>query len=150
MAAPQALFKQYLDAGIQFSEMTRERAEKIVKDLVEAGEIRRQQASDLVNDLVDRSRANTEAMVETIRGEVRNQLAVLENVTKDAVERLEAQVAALSAQVQELLPGAVSDRLPKPAKKAAAKKAPAKKAPAKKAAAKKAPAKKAAAKKAAS
>ena len=88
MATPQALFKQYLDAGVQFSEMTRDRAEKIVKELVEAGEVRRQQATGLVNDLVDRSRANAEALVETVRSEVQSQLAALEVVTKDAVDRL--------------------------------------------------------------
>ncbi len=52
--ARNALIQQYLDAGIQFTQMTRERAEAIVKDLVKAGEVRRKQAASLVDDLVDR------------------------------------------------------------------------------------------------
>ncbi len=52
--------------------------------------------------LVKRSRANAQALAETIQSEVKNQLAVLEVVTRDAVERLEQQVASLSAQVEAL------------------------------------------------
>jgi polyhydroxyalkanoate synthesis regulator phasin len=148
MASPQAQLKNYLDAGIQFTEMTRDRAERIVKDLVKAGEVRNKKAGDLVNELVERSRANTESLLETVRGEVRNQLSVLEVVTKDAVDRLEAQVAALNSQVQDLLPDAVTDRLPSP-RKAPVRTAAAKASPAKKAVATKASgAKKAAATKA--
>ena len=157
------LLKRYLDAGMQFTQMTQKRAEAIVRDLVKAGEVQAETAQGLVGDLVDRSRRNTEQLVTTIRSEVRNQLSVVEVVTKDAIARLEDQVAALRSQVQELLPDAISERLPagttrrpakKPAKKKAAKKAPpqksgAKKAPAKKRAAKKPAPRKSAAKKAA-
>src|SRR5215207_1407747 len=106
--ARNALLKQYLDAGIQFTQMTRERAEAIVKDLVRDGEVRRKQAATMVDDLVERSRSNAEQLVELIQGEVRNQLALLEVVTKETVSRLEDQVAQLSNQVQALLPGGAS------------------------------------------
>jgi polyhydroxyalkanoate synthesis regulator phasin len=144
-----SLLQQYLDTGAQYTEMTRGRAEKIVKELVKAGEVRRKKAASAVDDLVERSRANANELLEVIQSEVRNQLSLLETVTKDAVDRLEEQVEALRAQVQELLPNRTPAR--RPAVKAAApaataKKAAAKKAPAKKAAAKRAPAKKAAAK----
>ena len=33
------LLKRYLEAGMHFSQMTRERAEAIVRDLVKAGEV---------------------------------------------------------------------------------------------------------------
>ena len=63
--ARHALIKQYLDAGIQFTQMTRERAEAIVKDLVEDGEVRRKQASRMVDDLVERSRGPTSSSSST-------------------------------------------------------------------------------------
>jgi colicin import membrane protein len=137
--ARNALLKQYLDAGMQFTQMTRERAESIVKDLVDAGEVRRKQANRLVDDLVDRSRNNVEQFLDTVRKEVRDQVALLEVVSKEAFGRLEEQVGQLREQVQSLLPDG-RGRAPA-TRKAAAKKAPAKK----KAAAKKAPAKKKAA-----
>ncbi len=171
--ARNALLKQYLDAGMQFSQMTRERAEAIVKDLVDAGEVRRKKANSLVDDIVDRSRSNLEQLLDTVRAEVQNQLALVEVVTKEAFGRLEDQVGQLRTQVQELVPGgrpaprraaparrkATAAKKAAPARRkatatkkaaAATKKAAAKRAPAKKkAAAKRAPAKrKAAAKKA--
>jgi polyhydroxyalkanoate synthesis regulator phasin len=133
------LFKRYLDAGMQFSQMTRGRAEAIVRDLVKAGEVQAEQTQAMVADVLERSRKNTEKFVEQVQTEVRKQISVAEFVTKDVVARLQSQIDDLRAQ----LPGPVG----RSAKKAkAVKKAPAKKkAAAKKTAAKKAPAKKKAA-----
>ena len=38
------MLKRYLDAGIAFTQMTRTRAEDIVKELVSAGEVQREGA----------------------------------------------------------------------------------------------------------
>jgi polyhydroxyalkanoate synthesis regulator phasin len=139
------LFKRYLDAGMQFSQMTRERAEAIVRDLVKAGEVQAEQTQTMVSEVLERSRKNTEKFVEQVTAEVRKQLSVAEFVTKDVVARLQSQIDDLRTQ----LPGPAGRKgkkvkKAKAAKKAAPakKKAPAKKAPAKK----KTPAKKAAAK----
>jgi heparin binding hemagglutinin HbhA len=140
--AQNQLLKRYLDAGMQFTAMTQQRAEAIVRDLVKAGEVQAEAAQAAVNDLVDRSRKNTERLLEQIRAEIQKQVALAESRSRDVVAMLQAQIDELRAQ----LPLAAGGRPAK--KKAAAKKAPAKKAAAKKAPAKKAPAKKAAAKKA--
>lgn len=138
------LFRRYLDAGMQFSQLTRDRAEAIVRELVKAGEVQAEQTQAVVAELVERSRKNTEKFMEQVQSEVRKQLSVAEFVTKDAVARLQSQIDELRAQ----LPGPMG-RPAKSAKKAPAKKTAAKKkAPAKKAAAKKTRAKKTAAKKA--
>ena len=140
--------QRYLDAGIHFSQMTQQRAQAIVEDLVKAGEVQSEQAQAFVGDLVERSRKNSDRLVEQIRKEVRNQMAVAEFVTKDVVNRLQAQVEELRSQ----LPGATrptavnlawKKATKAPAKKAAAKKAAAVKSTAKRVA-KKAPAKRAA------
>src|SRR2546421_6557969 len=138
------LFKRYLEAGMQFSQMTRERAEAIVRDLVKAGEVQAEQTQTMVTEVLERSRRNTERFVDQVQAEVRKQLSVAEFVTKDVVARLQSQIDELRSQ----LPGPAG-RQKSAAKATSAKKAPAKKKPpAKKASAKKkAPAKKAAAKK---
>ena len=114
------LLKRYLDAGLAFTQMTQQRAEAIVKDLVKAGEVRAEQATERRNELLDRSRKNTEAMMATIRKEVREQVKALGLATQYDVENLRKEIASLK-------------RASSPTK-AAAKKAPAKKAAAKKAA----------------
>lgn len=112
--------RRYADAGAAFTQMTRKRAETIVKDLVKTGELQRDQAADRVDELMERSRKNTEALVGMIRKEVAAQYGVLGLATKQDIARLEAKIAKLG---------------PTTSRATAAKKAPAKKAPAKKAAA---------------
>src|SRR4051812_6539511 len=92
------LLKRYLDAGIQFSQMTQQRAEALVRDLVRAGEVQAEQTQTLVNELVERSRRNTERLVEQIRAEVRNQLEVAESARKDVGARMQAQIDELRGQ----------------------------------------------------
>src|SRR5438105_15554419 len=94
------LFKRYLEAGMQFSQMTRERAEAIVRDLVKAGEVQAEQTQALVNEVVERSRKNTERFIDQVQTEVRKQLSVAEFVTKDVAARLQAQVDELRSQIQ--------------------------------------------------
>jgi polyhydroxyalkanoate synthesis regulator phasin len=132
--AQNELFKRYLDAGIQFSQMTQQRAEALVRDLVKAGEVQAEQTQALVNELVDRSRRNTERLVEQIRSEVRNQLEIAEVVTKDVVARMQTQIDDLRSQLAGQRPGG-KKKPPEKKKAAAKKKAAKKKAPAKKKAA---------------
>lgn len=119
------LLKRYLDAGMQFTQMTQRRAESIVRDLVKAGEIQAEQTQAVVTDLVDRSRRNTEKFVEQVRAEIRQQLKTLGVATKDDIARLERRID----EVRRSSAGTAT--------RSAAKKSTAKKSTAKKAAAKK-------------
>jgi polyhydroxyalkanoate synthesis regulator phasin len=108
--------KRYLDAGLAFTQMTQQRADAIVKDLVKRGEVQAEQATSRRDELVARSRQNTEKLVETVRKEVRDQVRALGLATQSDVDALRKEIASIK-------------------KASAAKKAPAKKAPAKKASA---------------
>src|SRR5256885_4928355 len=119
------MLKRYLDAGMAFTQMTRDRAEAIVKDLVKAGEVQQKQTQKRVDELVERSRANTEQLLDIVRKEITAQLSAIGIATKDDIARLEAKIPAR--------PAAASKPASRPA--AASKKSPAKKSPAKKAAA---------------
>ena len=112
--------KRFLDAGVQFTEMTQSRAEAIVKDLVKAGEVQTEQAQKFVDDLVTRSRKNTDKLLEAVRKEVQQQVSNLGLATQDDIARLEKKIAAS-----------------KPTKKSTKKKAGKKKASSKKTAKKK-------------
>src|SRR4051794_16444235 len=100
MAPQNQLFKRYLDAGMQFTAMTQQRAEAIVRDLVKNGEVQADVAQTLVGDLVEKSRKNTEKLLGQVRAEVEKQLALAEIVTKDAGARLQSQIDDLRAQLQ--------------------------------------------------
>jgi polyhydroxyalkanoate synthesis regulator phasin len=140
------LLKRLLDTGMTFSGMTQEQAEKIVKELVKAGQARRKDSAAIIEQLISRSRDAGGAAVATLQAELTKQLGRIA-ARLDGVEQRVEELAQKVGLVSKPAPAPVAQ--PSPAKKAPAKKAPAKKAAAKKAAAPKSPAKKAPAKKAA-
>ena len=161
--APNDGVRRYLDAGMALTQITRARAEELVRELVAAGEVERNRAQDWVEDLVKRSRETSEAFVTTISTEVRRQLTDLGITSLDEIARRVAEIlgdlptAARSAgarttgAARQAATSTVAAAKKTGARQVAAvrksgakKAAPAKKAPAKKAPARKAPAKKAA------
>jgi polyhydroxyalkanoate synthesis regulator phasin len=121
------MLKRYLDAGVAFTQLTRSRAEGIVKELVRAGEIQREQTQERVDELMERSRKSTEAMVDLIRKELSAQLGGLGLATKQDIARLEAKIAKLGSPRATGATKATKATTTKAAgtTKAAAKKAPA-------------------------
>jgi polyhydroxyalkanoate synthesis regulator phasin len=90
--AERDLLRRYLDAGVAFTQMTQQRAEAIVRDLVKAGEVQTEQAQAAAQELVDRSRKNTERLVELVRNEIRQQVSNLGLATKADLARLERRI----------------------------------------------------------
>ena len=124
--------QKFLDAGVQFTDMTRKQAESLVKSLVQNGELRRKDAEKTVQDLVERGRDTSEKLNARIEAEVNKQV----KAARARFDDLEGRVESLAEQVRSMAP---SDGA---AEKSPAKKSPAKKSTAKKSTAKKSPAKK--------
>lgn len=103
--------RKYVDAGIALTQLTRAKAEAIVKELVKAGELQREQAQDRVEELLDRSRKGTEGLVGLIRKEISQQLSSMGFATKEDLDKLEARLERRLAAVAH-------QREPKPARKA--------------------------------
>ncbi|MEI4861279.1 hypothetical protein Q8G41_27200, partial [Klebsiella pneumoniae] len=82
--------RKYLDAGSVLGQVSRGRAEEIVRELVDAGDIQRSHAQEWVDTLVERSRGTSEQFFETVRREVSTQLGRIE---PKALESLANQVA---------------------------------------------------------
>ncbi|MDQ3646682.1 MAG: hypothetical protein M3345_07075 [Actinomycetota bacterium] len=81
--------------GSGVAELTRHRAEQIVKDLVKGGEVRRDQTGSVVRDLLERNRQNRTELMRFLRSEVRNQVESLGVASKRDFERLERRIARL-------------------------------------------------------
>jgi polyhydroxyalkanoate synthesis regulator phasin len=82
--------KKYLDAGTVLGQVTRARAEEIVKELASAGDIQREQTQEWVDNLVERSRKTSEQILDLIRHEVSTQLS---KIDAKALETLAGQVS---------------------------------------------------------
>jgi polyhydroxyalkanoate synthesis regulator phasin len=74
---PSEQWKHYLQAGMDVTEVTRKRAEKIVRDLVKSGEVGAQEAQQWVEDLLDRSRTTADAFADRVKVEVQRQMETL-------------------------------------------------------------------------
>src|ERR1700722_17931162 len=98
MAANERI-KKYLEAGTVFGQVTRARAEEIVKELVSGGDIQRGQAQEWVDNLVDRSRKTSEQLLELVRHEVATQLNKIDAPSLDAIANQVADIIKRSADV---------------------------------------------------
>lgn len=94
------LIKRSLEVGTSFLDMTRERAEVLVKELVDAGVVRKGQAEKAIDLMVERSRKKTEALGNLIRREVSEQLSAFGVATKDDIARLESKLDPGAAGTQ--------------------------------------------------
>jgi polyhydroxyalkanoate synthesis regulator phasin len=146
-------FRRYVEAATTLTQITRSRAEELVRELIKAGELERHRAQEWVEDVVKTSRDRSEALVATVRGEVRQQLKEVGFTNMDDLAKKVADILARSSAAGRR----ATHRPAKKAKKTGSKKAGTTKATAKKSAprnaatptgAKKAGAKKAGAKKA--
>ncbi len=156
---PENIVRSIVESGVSFTQMTRERAESIVSDLVREGKVHTEEYQRNVQELMDASREYAERFNETVRAQVVKVLTDLGFMGRDDTSRRRRRItrawptkarATKSAKKSPAKSSAKKSPAKKaPAKKAAAKKAPAKKAATKRAATKKAPAKRAPAKKAA-
>ena len=70
-------FRRYLDAAESLAQVTKDRAEEFVRELMAIGEEEREEGHDWVSDLVERSRKASEALMDIVRTEISSQLGVL-------------------------------------------------------------------------
>jgi polyhydroxyalkanoate synthesis regulator phasin len=114
----QTPFQRALAELADIRELTQQRAERLVRDLVRSGEVQTEHAQSMVTELIDRSRKNRERLANEIERIVREQVAKLRVANQADLARLEKRIAALE----------------RTQKRAGAKKSSSKKAPAAKAA----------------
>ncbi len=120
-------FKKVQEAGADFLETARARAEEFLRELAKAGDTTQERAHGAVDDVVEGSRKGTEQLIGSIRREISTQLGMLGLATKADLADLEARLTGRGTGGTATAPARKA-----PAKKATAKKATAKKATAKK------------------
>ena len=90
--------RKYLDAGTVLGQVSRGRAEEIVRELVNAGDIQRSQAQEWVDNLVDRSRRTSEQVLELVRHEVATQLERIDGKSLESIANQVAEILKRSAE----------------------------------------------------
>jgi DNA-binding protein HU-beta len=89
---PDDRFKKYQEAGVDFLETARARAEEFLRELSKAGESTQRQGRDTLEDVLEGSRKGTEGMITSIRNEIRSQLSLLGLATQEDLAALERRL----------------------------------------------------------
>jgi polyhydroxyalkanoate synthesis regulator phasin len=108
--------------GSGVAELTKQRAEKIVKDLVQIGDVRRKQASSVVKDLMEASKENRKELLRFVRTEVQHQVESLGVATKRDLERLERRVTRLEDGLKTAGPPSKTTARKRPTRKTSTRK----------------------------
>jgi polyhydroxyalkanoate synthesis regulator phasin len=127
-------WKQFLDAGMQFTALTRAQAQRRARELVREGQLAQERMQAFVDELLETSRKRADEFVEIVRHEVERQLRTLGITSRTAKRAAAATKKAAPKKTAKKKAPATKTAATK--KKAAPKKAAKKKATAKKAAAK--------------
>ena len=103
-------YRRYLDAAAVLGQITRARAEELMKDLMGSGDDQRVQAQQWVDELVDRGRDAAGDLVDVVRAEVSKQLQGLgldpEELARQAADVMRRSAAAGRRVVHDVASGA--------------------------------------------
>lgn len=118
-------FRKYQEAGADFLETARARAEDFLRELSKAGGSTQRQGKDALDDLLEGSRKGTEQLIGSIRDEIRSQLSLLGLATKEDLAALERRLggsgATRSAAASKSTSKSASSKTAAPRKTAAKK-----------------------------
>ena len=87
--------RRYVDALVGVTEVSRERAEKIVADLAKRGESRAKDIQQAAKELAERSARNNREFVRLVQKEIRRQIEQMRLASRDEVSKLEERLDEL-------------------------------------------------------
>jgi polyhydroxyalkanoate synthesis regulator phasin len=87
--------RRYVDAMVGATEVSRERAEKIIGDLARRGEVRTRDLQKAARELAERSARNQRDLARLIQKEIKRQIEALGLATGDDVGDLRERVESL-------------------------------------------------------
>lgn len=82
--------------------LTREKAEKMVDQLIARGEINREEAKKTINELVDRGEKERAEVRQYLQQEVKSMMQKYNVVTREEYLLLEQRVSALEQKIDEI------------------------------------------------
>jgi polyhydroxyalkanoate synthesis regulator phasin len=96
---PTDMFEKMFLLGVGAFSITKEKAQQAVDELVERGRLSQEQGHDVVTELGQRGEHERAQFMDFVHDTMKKALDRGDIATKQDVERLEAEIAALRAQV---------------------------------------------------
>lgn len=91
-------------AGFGVFSLTREKAEQIVKELVEKGQVSAEEAKGVFHDLLEKGERERAALAQVVRNEISRFHQEIGFVTKQEYQALEERISRLEAQLGQAGP----------------------------------------------
>lgn len=88
--------------GLGAISSTKEKIEKTVKELVEKGKLTEIEGKKLVEEMSKKGEEEKEALIKIVQGEVEKAMENVPIATKENVQKLEAGIAELRAELAEI------------------------------------------------
>jgi polyhydroxyalkanoate synthesis regulator phasin len=82
------LLKRSLEAGLNFTHITRERAKELVQELVKEGKLSSEQASKAAEELINWSKKTTESIRNMVSTELKKQIDALGLVRRTEIQKI--------------------------------------------------------------
>jgi len=102
------VLKKAVALGLGVTAMSKEKAERLVEEMVRKGEVRPNESQELLTRLLQRGEEERTELKKIVQEQLRNVLAELRVATKDDVERLNERLSALEgAGAAPVVPPAV-------------------------------------------
>lgn len=95
------LIKKTILTGLGVISLTREKAEKLVKDLVKEGEVSKGEGSKLVKDLLEKAETNKKAIEKQVENTVKNVLKKLSIPSRKEVIDLDNKIEKLDKKLDK-------------------------------------------------
>ena len=93
------ILRKAMFAGVGAFSFSKEKAEKLVEELVEKGEVGAEEAKSFVKELLEKGQQEKEAIKDNVRIEVTKLKENWGLVTKKDMEQIEERLAALEAKL---------------------------------------------------
>ncbi|MGI6435781.1 MAG: phasin family protein [Syntrophomonadaceae bacterium] len=94
------MMRKFLYFGLGALSLTRDKAEKIMNEMVDKGEINKDEAKQFVDDAIKRGTEEKEELRKMIKQEYEEIKSQLSFVSKKDLEALEARIKALEDRIQ--------------------------------------------------
>ena len=99
------VMKKAIALGLGITAMSKEKAERLVEELVRKGEVKPGESQELLSRLLQRGEEERAELKTMVQEQLRAVLAELRVATKEDVERLEARLSALEGTAQRTAEG---------------------------------------------
>ncbi len=94
--------KKFFDAGIDAMGNVREKAEKIVNEMVEKGEIKQSEAKEAIEELVKKGEKQTEEFRKAVKLEIAELKDDFSFAKKQDVEKIQKEIEQIKKRLYEL------------------------------------------------